>query len=143
MPERKGNRVAKENHPHNWLPIMLWAVSAINVGTFGATQLLTAGGFPSWSASVLIAMACAPLALREPDPVVDGWLQWRVGIWGAMIVMPPVLLVDVVAVPLLPFWWGVGAVGATYVAALLGVGVAVDRWAQRWSYQQSQQKAQQ
>lgn len=134
--------MSNKTKPHNWLLIMLWVLFAIGMGTFCATYLLTAGGFPSWSAAVLVAMVCGPLALREPDPVVDGWLQWRVGTWGAMIVAPPVLLVDVVVAPLLPFWWGVGALAATYIASILGVGVAVDRWSRRWSYQQAQQKAQ-
>jgi len=135
--------MAKRAEAHHWLLIMLWVLCAISLGTSCATHLLSAGGFPPWSAPVLVAMACAPLALREPSPVVDGWLQWRVGTWGAMIVAPPVLLVDVAVVPLLPFWWGVGAVGATYIASVLGVGAAVDGWARRWSYQQAQQKTQQ
>jgi len=135
--------VAKKTKAHNWFLIMLMVLFAISLGTSCAAHLLAAAGFPTWSAPVLVAMACTPLAFREPNPVVDGWLQWRVGTWGAMIVAPPVLLVDVVAPPLLPFWWGVGAVGATYIGSVLGVGAAVDWWARRWSYQQAQQEAQQ
>jgi hypothetical protein len=106
-----------------------------------ADWALSAAGFPKQSGTVLVALVCALAAFRAPTPVVDAFLHWRVGAWGARIMFAPMAIASMVAMPLLPFWGVVLVMTGTMYAVLFLVGWVVDRWARQGSqlHHQSQE----
>jgi hypothetical protein len=115
----------------HWFLKMILVFIGISLVASSADWALAAAGFPERFGSILVAMVCALFAFRSPTPVADAFLQWRVGAWGARIMFAPMVVAEVIATPLLPFWGVVLVMTGTIYAAFMLVGWVVERWARQ------------
>jgi len=128
----------------HWFLKMMLVFTGISLAASCADRALAAAGFPEWSGTVLVALVCAVTAFRPPKPVVDAFLHWRVGAWGARIMFAPMTFAGLATTSLLPPWGMVLVMIGTMYATFFLVGWVVERWARQGAplHHQAEEQAQ-